>query len=264
MPFIDFPNVPQVPGVPQVARILGAPVLASVNAALTSIGLGQFALGFGAPQWGVFDAKNQPVAVAETVTSLEYRGDSRISNYPQEPNSFVSYNKVAMPYEARIRLVNGGDEQARTAFLTAIDTAQKSTLLYRIVTPEYTYPNANIVAYDYRRETQSGVTMLVVDLHIVEVRLIAKSAYSNNSKAITPNQTDSTNAQSPENQGQVQYEFTYGGGKSLDSGAASQSAASSGSGFDFTYGGAHQTDASVTAPSSPDFQFTYIGAKQVS
>lgn len=205
MPFIQFPDVPQFPGVPQLLRMVGTPVIGIVNAALIRVGLGQFALGLEAPQWGIFDSDGKPMAMADTVLGIEFRNDSRVSNYPQEKGAFASYNKVGTPYESRIRLVKGGTETERTQFLLAIETAQRSTNLYNIVTPERTYKNANVVVYDYRRETQSGVTLLIVDLFLVEVRQVTVSPYSSTGAApIIPSQTSSPGAASPQNQGQVQ------------------------------------------------------------
>ena len=32
-------------------------------------------------QWGVYDANNQPIALADSVYTFDYRNDNRISNF---------------------------------------------------------------------------------------------------------------------------------------------------------------------------------------
>ena len=196
MPIIavpQFPNLPSLPGVPQLLRnpldpvelvtqILTGDVLGIINNVLR-------------PVWGIFDQNGQPMAIADTVTTLEYRGDSRISDYPQEQGAFGSYNKVQMPYEARVQLVRGRNAVARSAFLEAIEAAKQSTALYTVVTPERTYANANIVAYDVRRETRDGATLLKVNVHLEEVRVTGVAAFGN---------TQNPASADPSSQGQVQ------------------------------------------------------------
>jgi hypothetical protein len=179
IPVPQFPDVPALPGVPALVRAVGAPVLASVNGLLIDSGLGQFALGFGQPVWGVFDASNQPVAIADSVRALQYRSDSNVPDYPLEQGGFQSYNKVQRPFASVVSMVCGGDEQRRASFLSAIDAAKQSTDLYTIVMPEVVYQNANILAYDYRREQRDGATLLKVDLHLDQIRVNATAAFAN-------------------------------------------------------------------------------------
>lgn len=192
----QFPNVPDLPGVPALLRTVGAPVLASANAVLINAGLGQFALGLSKPVWGVFDASGNPVAVSDSVVDLDFKADSRISNYPQEAGAFASYNKVQTPNEARVQLACGGTVAARTAFLNAIDAAKQSTNLYSIVTPEATYLSMNIVAYDYRRESRNGANLLLVSLHIEEVRVNARAQFSQSGASTASSATDTTSTAS--------------------------------------------------------------------
>ncbi|MDE1007001.1 MAG: hypothetical protein OSB38_15170 [Paraburkholderia fungorum] len=179
LPVPQFPDVPALPGVPALARAVGAPVLASVNNLLINAGLGQFALGFAKPVWGVFDTNNQPVAIADSVRAVQFRGESNVPDYPLEQGGFQSYNKVQRPFASVVSLACGGDEQRRANFLSAIEQAKQSTNLYSIVMPEVVYNNANIVAYDYRREQKNGATLLTVDLHIEEIRVNATAAFAN-------------------------------------------------------------------------------------
>ena len=159
--------VPNVPGVPNVAfdAVVG---LATVL--LTADGPGVLAI-FGTPQWGVY-SNGVPVVVADTVLDLSHRVEHTISDYPQEAGAFASYDKVEEPYQARIRFAAGGNSAARDALLTSIDAIVGDLNLYDVVTPDATYQNANLVRREYRREAQDGVSLLMVDVILEEVRLV--------------------------------------------------------------------------------------------
>ena len=124
---------------------------------------------------------------ADTVTTLEYRGDSRVSDYPQEQGAFASYNKVQIPYEARVQLICGRLVPFRAKFLDQIEAAKQSTDLYKIVTPERVYTNANVVAYDTRREVKDGATLVKVNVHIEEIRVTAAAQFSNTQNPASAN-----------------------------------------------------------------------------
>lgn len=129
------------------------------------------------PRWGIF-LKGKLIAEADNVLSVEYRQDSRVSQYPQEQGAFQSYNKVATPFEARVQLTKGGSEFDRSAFLKAIESAARSLDLYDVATPERTYSNANIERFDYRRTAHNGAGLITVEIWLVEVRETAKTAFT--------------------------------------------------------------------------------------
>jgi hypothetical protein len=209
MPDLDvpqFPNVPDLPGVPALLRSAAAPVLASVNALLITSGLSQFALGLAKPVWGVFDTSGNPVAVSDSVVDLDFASDSRISNYTQEAGAFNSYNKVQLPSEPRVHLACGGTIEERQAFLAAIDAAKQSTNLYNVVTPEATYLSMNVVGYGYHRDSRNGANLLIVALHLEEVRVTATAQFgqSGTGPALPASQVQNPASADPVSQGQVQ------------------------------------------------------------
>lgn len=208
MPIISvplYPDVPNVAGVPSVLRAPGNVTISTDPSLIVAdaIGILQNVL---TPVWGVFDDTGLPVAVADTTLMLEYMADSRVANYPQEQGAFGSYNKVQMPYRATVTLVCGRTVADREAFLAAIDTAKQSTDLYTIVSPEGTYANANVMAYDYRRTTRNGATLLIVNLHIEEIRQTGTAAFANTQN---PASADAVS------QGQVQSQTPIAGDAAL-------------------------------------------------
>ncbi|MFY1903851.1 hypothetical protein ACOTBZ_29600 [Achromobacter xylosoxidans] len=175
MPLIEFPNVPQVPGVPAVLRGLTIPSLGE----LANLGLGAIAaLIFGIPRWGLYDQDGQQVLLFDTFLGIRFRNGSRISSFPVEQGSFSSFNKVDTPFDAMLRFALSGDTASRGALLNTLETLKGSVDLFSVVTPEIVYPSANVVAYAYERNTRSGPGQLIVDLYVEEVRQTAEAAFS--------------------------------------------------------------------------------------
>ncbi len=147
----------------------------------------------GPGQWGIFAQSGQPLLAVDSVDSIEYARDYRVSDYPQEQGAFQSYNKVQTPFLAKVGFLIAA---TRTDFLNAIEAACASLQLVAVVTPEISYPSANLTHYGYRRDGQSGKTMIRVDVWCEEIRFSGGSASGNN--------TQSTNASQPTQSGNVQ------------------------------------------------------------
>lgn len=190
-----YPVVPWAPGIP--------PMLRSGAAVLDTLTFGVFGLsdalaellGTKKPQWGVFEASGAPVAIADSVLSVDYKNSSRVSDFPVESGAFASYNKVASPYAARVRLARGGAEDERAAFIAALDEAANSLNLYLILLPDREYHNAVIESVDWRREAGSGAGLVVAELQLREVRQVGVQVKT------TPKEPDCV---APQAAGQVQ------------------------------------------------------------
>lgn len=174
LPVPLFANVPLNPGVPIMLRAPGA--LAYVAPALLladALGITAFFLG---PQWGIFTPDGQPFAIPDSVASVDFRRQFRVADYPIEDGGFMNYDKVATPYDSRVRFMVGAD---RPSFLDAVDIACRSLTLYDVVTPDYVYHNANIIHYDYRREAAAGVSLITVDVWLQQIRVLPTAQYAN-------------------------------------------------------------------------------------
>lgn len=132
------------------------------------------ALGPGAEQWGIF-LDGEPVVSADSVVTFEYGQDSSISNYPVEQGSFESYNKVATPFDVRVRYAAGGSEANRRSLIDSVAAIMDSLDLFDVVTPEVVYQNCNPVRENYRRTAVNGRGLLQVDIALEEVRVTATS-----------------------------------------------------------------------------------------
>ena len=151
-------------------------------------------LGLFDTQWGIFDQNGDPVITADTVVEVGYRREYKISDFPIEEGSFASYNKVQTPYDVRVTFAIGGSVSDREAVLIQVGAACASLDLYSVVTPEFTYPQANVVHYDYRRTARRGLGLMEIEVWVEEVRQVAAGQF-------TPAKTD--NAASPANGGTV-------------------------------------------------------------
>jgi hypothetical protein len=147
---------------------------------------------FGPPQWGIFSNNGGPILVVDSVASVEYARDYHVSDFPQEQGAFASYNKVQVPFQAKVGFLIG---PSRTDFLNAVEAAVASLQFVAVVTPEISYPSANLTHYSYRREIRSGVTLIRVDVWAEEIRIISGNP---------PDSAQSTNAATPSQSGQVQ------------------------------------------------------------
>ena len=161
-------SVPNVPGVPPV--IFSDPAV-DIGTLLTS---SLDTVGIGDEVWGIYSGGTN-VITADTVTGFEYRNESTLSNYPVESGKLETFDKVAQPFETRVRFASGIDAANRSGLLASIDAIAGDLNLYDVVTPEAVYVNANITRYTYQRTNESGVGMLVVDVFLQEVRIATSS-----------------------------------------------------------------------------------------
>jgi hypothetical protein len=185
-----YPNVPNVPGVPPIPR--DPLIVAGAIELLTKDAVAGILSGF--PQWGIF-LNGAPVVLADNVASIDYKQDWTISDYQLEQGAFESYDKVAHPFECKVRFTAGGDVTNRQNFLNSIAAIAPTLTLYDIVTPEETYTSVNITHYDYRRTAINGVGLITVDVWAVQVRVTATASFQN---------VTSPSSASPQNGGIVQ------------------------------------------------------------
>lgn len=179
MPLIPFPDVPPVAGVPDLNRLpLAVGVLTGVTQALQGLDYFGFLPG-DTPQWILADDQGNAIITPDSVIDLGYRGEDRVASYPAEQGSFASYNKVAQPQELTLRLSCGGRNMGRDVFLLELDFRRTSLTLVNVVTPEITYRGYNVDRIDYARKSSTGLSLMVAEVHLVEIRTSALASYSN-------------------------------------------------------------------------------------
>lgn len=128
-------------------------------------------------RWGIF-LDGEPVVLADNVLTLEFRQDWRLSTYNQEQGAFATYNKVAMPFEVKLRFSTGGSLSSRQAFQASIEAIAGDLNLYDVVTPEKIYLSCNVNHFDLKRAADSAGIMSI-DVWLEEVRIAGAATFSN-------------------------------------------------------------------------------------
>jgi hypothetical protein len=183
MPF--FPNIPVAPGVPILNRnpIVAASQIILLAEDLISIFVG----GLFGPQWGIF-LDGEPVVMADSVISFDFKQDWTVPTYSVEQGGFESYDKVQLPFEVRLRMTAGGDQTSRQNFLDSIQAIVGDFNLYDAVTPEEVYTSVNVTHWDYHRSAQQGAGLITVDIQLTEIRVTATTQFGNTQSPVSSGQ----------------------------------------------------------------------------
>ena len=172
-----------------------------------------------------------PVLTPDSVLSLEWHGEERVSDYPVQNGQFVSYNKVKVPFDLRMVMtcqgknvvqdalqsvtqslnqalsnigLAFGQPMGRDAFLRQLDEMLASTDLYDVVTPDKVYQNVNLVAYNHAKKNDEGGTLIIAELMFREVRESGNAQYANPTTSVgAPIASSSPSAASAVNVGTV-------------------------------------------------------------
>lgn len=173
MPLIPYPDVPAYPGVPPLPGAMPPPPGSLLTA--DAPGVAQVTE---APLWGIF-LDGVPVVIADSVVSFDYDKEYRVAGFPIERGAFANYNKVELPYNERIVFAKGGTDADRAAFLENLAAVTASLALYDVWTPDATYLNANITRYNFSRTNRNGVTLILADVMIQEIRTATETTFIN-------------------------------------------------------------------------------------
>lgn len=185
-----WPNVPNLPGVPQLARspqfptsslpTLGSPAPASQLYTATAAG----------PTWGIFDMSGNLVVAADSVLAFSNKSEWTKPTYPIEGGKLSTFNKVIRPFSNYVRLSKGGSLTDRQDFIAQIDAIAGDLNNYMIVSPEKTYQPVNLSHHEETRRGAEGAYFLAeVDLYFEEV-LDVEAQFSSTT-------ANTTNAQNP-------------------------------------------------------------------
>jgi hypothetical protein len=198
---MGFPNLP------------GIPPLALPNSAFTPAGLTTLAAPLVSnlldrlkPSWGIYPSTTTSYDEAhkaikpDAFLSIDYNNESNVPMFPIEQGAFGSYNKVATPYTATVRIAKGGkvgilgSDADLKGFLANLETIQGDTNLYSIVTPDATYLNANLRGFTYKREMNNGAAMILATLNFVQIMTAQKVTSTATATSQPP---DAVNCSSP-------------------------------------------------------------------
>ncbi|MFP2873762.1 phage baseplate protein [Acetobacter tropicalis] len=211
LPSIGLPALWDIPVAAGVPALLGQSVSTGIAASASTIlatALDEYTITSAASQWGIFTASNQPVLTSSHVRALEVRREEMVTDSPIEEGGFMSYNKVTRPTQIRLQIIcdgssfSYGDASAvtdllssfglsgassglsvRETFAKALDSLVADLNQYHVNTPEKTYLNMNVVGYGMRRSSESGITMLMAEIDLQEIRPVSTGTLT---KTIAP------------------------------------------------------------------------------
>lgn len=225
MPNIPFPDVPEYPGVPPLLRA-GNSVIAAIPALAIGIGTLEGILGNSLQQpvnWGIFDSDGDQLGISNSSSSIlgalqsqltgssapvlstvtfDFTREVKVSDFPIEQGSFAAFNKVQTPANPTVSLAFSGNESSRASFINALDAACISTELFSLVTPEVQYIGYSIERYTYSRRADRGVSLLVFEISLKEVRQVSAAFTQSGAPPISNPQN--AGATTPTNNGIIQ------------------------------------------------------------
>lgn len=172
---VQFPMVPNAPGVPGVQRTpdstdTGAPMLSADAPSLSAQ----------APKWGVYNAAGAEVLSPSSYTAFEISHDWKIADFPIEQGGFASYDKVRVPPHVKLECVLSGSATARQSFLNRLFAiADDTSTLYSIQIPEDVITPYSVEHFDWARTHSRGVTMITASLHFIYINLVQAGGMQN-------------------------------------------------------------------------------------
>lgn len=128
--------------------------------------------------WALYDENDEAAVPFDTFFACTVKQENKIAQNPVERGGFVDYNKSGSPVNLGVILARSGSSAELSAMLEALDKLVAGTGLVSIVTPEKTFLDFNLAAYDYDRKTENGADRLLVSLSMEEIRQV-EAEYGN-------------------------------------------------------------------------------------
>lgn len=203
----QFPTVPALPGVPNLARLgtaaqvsasaslsgetqalaaaLGLPTTVTFGTSQLFAGLGlqslnpqsapqpenpdQLAPG-GLPPYGISGSDNSTIIDPDSVLEFEVNSDSTINSHPVEKGGFQAFNRVQAPTRIRMLMACQGKQMPRASFLSTLDSLKEGTQIVTISSPDTTYPNMTLKEFGYKKTSERGAVTIWADTQWEEER----------------------------------------------------------------------------------------------
>ncbi len=146
------------------------PRMTDLQLATTDSTDGRFSAG--ASAWGIY-LQGVLVIEPDSIVALDYHREWTLADYPIEGGGFETYDKVAKPFDIRLRITKGGSEADRTQFLADVEAISASLSLYDILTPEKSYLSVNVTSLANSRTATNGMGLVIIDLGLRQIRMDA-------------------------------------------------------------------------------------------
>lgn len=167
-------------------------------------------------EWAVV-AQNKRLSVQfDGIMDIDVKNESKVLTSPIEKSSFAAYNKVETPLDVVITGASQQDGATQSAILNALNKLVSGAELVDIVTPTAVYLKMTLESYSYKRTATDGASLLVVELHAIEVREVETTRVTKTKRASSAKtqKTGQTQTKKPSNSAF----FDANGGKKLNLG----------------------------------------------
>lgn len=152
-------------------------------------------------EWAVV-ARNKGLSVQfDGIMDIDVKNESKVLTSPIEKSSFAAYNKVETPLDVVITGASQQDGAAQSAILDALNKLVSGAELVDIVTPTAVYLKMTLESYSYKRTATDGASLLVVELHAIEVREVETTRVTKTKRASSAKtqKTGQTQTKKPSN-----------------------------------------------------------------
>lgn len=150
-------------------------------------------------QWALINDEGTVAVLFDALLSLDVKNESKLLTSPVEEGGFASYNKVASPLDIIVEVAASASEDGHAALLASLDNLASGTELVSLVTPDKEYRFLNIESYSVKRTATEGATLLVAELHLLEVRQVkvqvSKAAIRSPKRATSASKVDTGQVQ---------------------------------------------------------------------
>nr|WP_294511325.1 hypothetical protein [uncultured Bilophila sp.] len=154
------------------------------------------------PRWAILNEKGTLAVTFDSLLSIEIKNESQLLTSPVEEGGFASYNKTSTPLDIHVVGASSASESGHAALLAALDKLASGTELVSLVTPDQEYRHLNIESYSTKRTAAEGATLLVAELHLLEVRQVkvqvSKAAIRSPKRATSASAVDRGQVQAQE------------------------------------------------------------------
>ena len=167
-------------------------------------------------EWAIV-ARNKGLSVQfDGIMDVDVKNESKVLTSPIEKSSFAAYNKVETPLDVVITGASQQDNAAQSAILDSLNKLVSDAELVDIVTPTAVYLKMTLESYSYKRAATDGASLLVVELHAIEVREVETTRGTKTKRASSAKtqKTGQTQTKKPSNSAF----FDANGGKKLNLG----------------------------------------------
>lgn len=125
--------------------------------------------------WGLLGADDQKICDYEGILEVSNASSSQVLTEPLENGQLAAFNKVQQPENVRVLLSLGSDPTKQRASMTRLKQFKGGTgsgFLCKLISPSEVSENLSLESIGQTRTSQSGATLLTVELTFVQIRVV--------------------------------------------------------------------------------------------